>query len=121
PVQFYYGHKHNDAISSVSSQLSFPVTGPVKLSISDEAAGLIRIHTGDTNQVVVSETSQSENRAFTSDTLPIKPVQVDNTLNITINNDLENDDSTGVILDVYTPRDTSVDINASSASINIEN
>lgn len=121
PVQFYYGHQHNGASSQVASQLSFPVTGPVTLSINDMAAGSIRVHAGDTNQVVVSETTQSENQAFTSDALPFKPVQVGNTLNININNDLENADSTGVILDVYTPRDTSVDIHADSASVNIDN
>jgi Putative adhesin len=120
PVQVYYGHKHNETISGAPSQL-FPVTGPVKLSINDSAAGIIHIHTGDTNQVVVSATPQSEDHAFASGVLPLKPVQVGNTLNLTVNNDLENDDSAGVILDVYTPRDTSVDIQASSASINIEN
>jgi hypothetical protein len=120
-VQGYYSHPHNETRSSLPSQLSFAVTGPVKLSINDMAAGTIRIHAGDTNRVVVSETSQDENKAFTSDALPFKPVQDGNALNISIDNDLENADSTGVILDVYTPRDTSVNINADSASVNIDN
>jgi hypothetical protein len=114
-------HPHNNTLSGVSLKQSFPVTGSVKLSINDMVAGNIHVHTGDTNQIVVSETLQSENQAFTSDALPLKTVQVGNTLNIAINNDLANDDSAGVILDVYTPADTSVDINAASASVTIDN
>jgi hypothetical protein len=122
PVQVYYGHRHHDAgISrSISAQL-FAVNGPVKLAINDESAGLIRVHTGDTNQVVVSATPQSEDPTFASNALPLKSTQRGNTLDIAVSSDLENDDSAGVILDVYTPTTTSVDINAPSASISIEN
>jgi len=115
PVQVYYGHKHNDSVSvSNFTQLFSVTTGPVKLVINDASAGSIRIHAGDTNQIVVSGTLQ---QALAPDALPLKSVQTGNMLNITVNNDQENDDSAGVILDVYTPSYTSVDINAPSASL----
>lgn len=119
PVQVYYSHKHDAPVVNIPSQ-QFPVTGPVKLVINDAAGGLIRIHTGDTSQVVVSETPQSEHRDSLPDLLPLKPVQIGNTLDITVIGNLEDDDSAGVILDVYTPRSTSVDVNAPLASINVE-
>ena len=114
PVQVYYGHKHSDTVSvSNFTQLFSVSTGPVKLVINDATAGSIRVHAGDTNQIVVSGTLQ---QASAPNALPLKSVQTGNTLNITVNNDQENDGSAGVILDVYTPSSTSVDINAPSAT-----
>jgi hypothetical protein len=121
PVQVYYGHHRNEPVSSGISAQLFTVNGPVKLAINDAMPGLIRVHTGDTNQVVVSETSQSENPAFASNVLPLKSTQAGNALSIAVSGDLAGDDTAGVILDVYTPTTTSVDINAPSASIRIEN
>jgi hypothetical protein len=117
PMQAYYGNRHNNTVVTDATQL-FPVTsGPVMLTIKDAAAGNIHIHAGDTNQIVVSETWQSGDHAFASDAQPLKSVQTGNTLNITVNSDLANGDAAGLILDVYIPSSTSIDINAPSASL----
>ena len=106
------GSQTNSAatVGSVPQQ-SFPVSGSLSLSIHDLAPGTIRIHTGDTGRVVVSEMVQSDTG---TSTLPLQSDQQGNTLTLSITGK----DMTGVVLDVTTPPDTSFNVQADSATIN---
>lgn len=91
------------AVSSVPQQ-SFPVLGSLFLSIRDKAPGTIRIHTGDVGRVVVSEGAS---------TLPLQSEQEGHTLTLSIASTVD----PGVVVDVTTPPDVSLTVQADSATI----
>lgn len=107
------GQDGSASTSSIIPQQSFPVSGAVQLSIQDHAAGSIRIHTGDTDHVLVSETTQS---GSVLNNLPVQSMQQGNALTLSI----DNAGDSGVVLDVTTPADTSLNVTADSASINFD-
>ena len=92
---------------------SFPVKGSAHLIINDPAAGAIHVHTGDTDHVVIQAITPP------SHTPPLQTKQSNNTIDINVNAHEDDEDSPGVVLDVYTPSNASVDIKADAATVDI--